>query len=50
MTWIVWKQLIKGQLIALQDNSLVLMDTICEEFKDNVESFEDFIKTLNHRL
>ena len=38
--------IIEGQLSKLQDKGFVSMDIICKEFKDDVESFKFFIKTM----
>ena len=37
----------EGQLSKLQEDGFVSMDIICEEFKDDVESFKEYLKGLN---
>ena len=39
--------IIEGQLSKLQDDRFVSMDIICKEFKDDVESFKEYLKSLN---
>ena len=39
--------IIEGQLSKLQEDGFVSMDIICKEFKDDVESFKEYLKSLN---
>ena len=39
--------IIESQLSKLQDDGFVSMDIICKEFKDDVESFKEYLKSLN---
>ena len=38
---------IKGQLITASNNGLESLKVICKEFKDDVESFKEYLKSLN---
>ena len=39
--------IIESQLSKLQEDGFVSMDIICKEFKDDVESFNEYLKSLN---
>ena len=39
--------IIEGQLSKLQEDGFVFMDIICKEFKNDVESFKEYLKSLN---